>query len=294
MKCSRIDYRSCMHMRADGEPSGFQGVVVLGMDRSGTSATARMFHRSGFFVGAGTDMMEADEANPTGYFENLKVWRVNERVLCDLGYSLCAPGGLEQLTPSADYLRPLREVLAQILAAADSAPLVLKDPRISMLIRLWGPLVEGVLHPVLVVRHPGEVALSLARRDCLAIPAALALWEHRLSLLLQSLDGIEASVVPYSLVLSKPSLASEVVAEISGLLRPALRNAVDWTNASGAFEPHIRRNRMLDGDGEREMTERQRRLWRLLDSLGAGLATLEAPLWLREPDDAITARECQY
>lgn len=262
------------------ESVGLSGVVVLGMDRSGTSATTRMFQRSGFFVGAEMDLMDADDANPTGYYENLTVWRANEEALRDLGYSLNAPHGLERLTPDDHRLAPLRQVLDDLLIEAGPAPIALKDPRISMLIRLWQPVFEGVLHPVLAVRHPVEVALSLERRDGTPIPLGLALWEHRIGMLIDALDGAEVSVAPYSRLLTESSIASEMVVEAAALLQPSLQVEVDCRKASGAFDPGVRRIRAAGAEGVPELNRRQRRLWEFVDSLDAGLMKLEAhPGW---------------
>jgi hypothetical protein len=267
-------------MTWDLETSGLRGAVVLGMDRSGSSVTTRMLHQSGFFIGRAVDVLQADLSNPTGYFENTRALATNEEVLSDLGYSLRSPDGLERLTPSAELACRLQDVLANLLAAAETAPLALKDPRISMLIRAWRPLLDGVLHPVLVVRHPGEVACSLRRRDGTPLSVGLALWEHRLSMLLNSLGDADVSVVPYSRVLGEPRLAGAIVSEISDLLQPALRTVVDTTRAASAFDPHVRRTRIAS-DGTWKLTETQQRLWRFLDSLGVGLTKLEEPGWAR-------------
>ena len=76
--------------------SGARGVVVLGMGRSGTSSVTRMFQRSGYFVGAVPDLLGPDAANPTGYFENRRVWRANEDVLARLGGLLVRRSGRER------------------------------------------------------------------------------------------------------------------------------------------------------------------------------------------------------
>jgi hypothetical protein len=265
----------------DGSPD-LSGVVVLGMDRSGTSAVTGMFQRSGYFVGGEEDLMKADAANPAGYFENLRVWETNEEVLADLGFSLSAPAGLAQIVPARRHTDQLQEVLDDLLVTKRFAPLALKDPRISMLIRLWRPVFDGILHPVLVVRHPHEVALSLERRDGTMMSAGLKLWEHRLSLLIERLDGSEVSVVPYSRLLREPSMASEIVAQASALLRRSPRGAVDSAAAGMALEPRLRRSR-VESIGERglSLTPNQLGLWRFLESLDAGRTVIKAPRWLR-------------
>ncbi len=267
-----------------------EGVVVLGTDRSGTSATARMFHLSGFYMGSDADMMAADGANPRGYFENLNVLGANEQVLGELsGHWFDQPVRPDELASGSTQARPLREVLASLQAAAGSAPVALKDPRIGQLIQLWRPLFQGALHPVLVVRHPAEVALSLESRDETAIPVALAMWELRMARILAGLEGLKVTVAPYAQALADPALGCTLVAQVRALLQPQLHSAVDWRRAGGAFEPEIRRSRAETVEGW--LTDRQSRIWEMLNSLDAGLTEIDVPTWLKEQADRSRALE---
>ena len=40
-----------------------------------------MLVNAGFFGGHAEDLMPANEANPLGYYENLRIYRANEQVL---------------------------------------------------------------------------------------------------------------------------------------------------------------------------------------------------------------------
>ena len=104
------------------------------MGRSGTSSVTRMLANSGFYIGEPSDLMTGDQANPTGYFENLKVWRANERVLsqCERTW-FDAPTHTEQLSVDPEIRRRLACVLDELLEAASNRPLALKDPRIGIL-----------------------------------------------------------------------------------------------------------------------------------------------------------------
>ncbi|HTR89360.1 MAG TPA: hypothetical protein VMG62_04525, partial [Solirubrobacteraceae bacterium] len=135
-----------------------------------------MFQRSGYFLGAPEDLMVGDPSNPTGYFENLKVWRANESVLAHFGATWFDPPDEDEQLARSGQLQPgLRCVLDELLAqaAVTQRPLALKDPRMGVLMPLWWPLLADLLHPVLVIRDPFEIALSLERRDATAVPVAL-------------------------------------------------------------------------------------------------------------------------
>jgi len=257
------------------------------MGRSGTSSVASMFHRSGYFVASEADTVRGDRANPHGYYENWRIYRANEQVLAHLGGTWFeAPGELRQLSLEAEQTRCLARELAVLLDAAGRAPLVLKDPRIGMLMPLWWPLLAGVLHPVLVVRHPLEVALSLEQRDCTAVPVGLALWELHLSALLGALDGERVTVVPYRRILEDADLAERLVGEASRELPPRLRHAVQPERAPSALDPGLRRNRTDATNGVRWLSVTQRRLWELLESLEPGAAPMQAPRWATAASEA--------
>jgi O-antigen biosynthesis protein len=257
------------------------------MGRSGTSSVARMFHHSGYFVASEADTMQGDRANPHGYYENWRIYRANEQVLADLdGSWFDAPGESRQLSLEAEQTRCLARALAVLLDAAGRSPLVLKDPRIGMLMPLWWPLLAGVLHPVLVVRHPLEVALSLERRDCTAVPVGLAMWELHLTTLLGALAGERVTVIPYRRILEEADLAERLVGEASRELAPRLRQAVQPERAPSALDPGLRRNRMDATNGVRWLSVAQQRLWELLESLEPGAALVQAPGWATATSEA--------
>jgi hypothetical protein len=249
-----------------------------------------MFHRSGYFVGSQADLLEGDQANPTGYFENWRMFRANEQVLARFdGTWFDAPDAAAQGSLDPAQTRVLAETLDHLLEAAGRSPLVVKDPRIGMLLRIWWPLLAGVLHPVLVVRPPLEIALSLERRDGSAIPVGLAMWELHLTRLLDALDGERVTVIPYRRVLEAPDLAAQLVDEASAGLRPELREAVRPAEAGSALDPGLRRNR-ADGTGDTGwLSAAQQRLWRHLDSLEPATMLLRTPTWARQESETARA-----
>ena len=144
------------------------GAVVLGVSRSGTSLASGSLVAAGFCVGRDQDLMPASSANPAGHWENMTVYRANEELLAAAGGSWFSPPSRDaQLSIQARASDRLRDLLCLLREHADHRPLVIKDPRVAALLDLWGPLIDGLLHPVLVVRDPVEIALSLAgaRRD---------------------------------------------------------------------------------------------------------------------------------
>ncbi|EGO97012.1 sulfotransferase family protein [Acidiphilium sp. PM] len=160
--------------------SGSQkAVFVLGMHRSGTSATAGVLHYAG--IDFGNRLLPGRADNPKGYFEHEVVWEIHETLLNDLG------SGWDDIRPlpsgwlDTDAARYASARLRDIVDREFSGmPLWgLKDPRLSRLFPLWFPILkERSIIPlvVLALRHPLEVAQSLHRRDKIGMSHALGVW----------------------------------------------------------------------------------------------------------------------
>jgi hypothetical protein len=147
------------------------------MHRSGTSALSGILRLLGFDLGA--DLLRPNEFNPTGYWENQSVVRLNERILSHLGASWSDVFLLPYHLDRTD-LREVFEPEARALldkGFSERRTWVLKDPRLSMLINFWLPYFrERNASFIHVVRHPIEVANSLQRRDGFLRERGLLLW----------------------------------------------------------------------------------------------------------------------
>src|SRR5262245_24536103 len=122
-----------------GQSVHIGGVVILGAHRSGTSALSGILRLLGFDLGA--DLVKPNEFNPTGYWENQPVVRLNERILSHLGTSWSDVFSLPYRLDAAD-LREVFETEARALlkkAFSGKRTWVLKDPRFTMLIDFWLP-----------------------------------------------------------------------------------------------------------------------------------------------------------
>lgn len=264
------------------------GVVILGPGRSGTSAIARAFVAAGYSAGAEDEVLGAAPGNPLGHYEPLPVLRLNEELLTELGHSWWAdrPDPEEQLRRREQIQPRLETVLEAMRDSAGGAPLAVKEPRINSLLPLWGPVVGGVLHPVLAVRDPVEIALSHGRRDGTTAAHALAAWEVQMATVLEWLDGRTVTVAPYADLLARPQLATEIVAAASSHLEPRARAGLDPGAASAALDAGLRHERASAAAHAEYLTARQAVLWSFLDSLPAGDVELSAPQDLRSPSDA--------
>ncbi len=213
-------------------------VVVLGMHRSGTSAVAAALQAGGIDFGA--EQLPAQADNPGGYHEALPLLEVDEALLAARGSRWDAPG-LDLDSAALDALTPYREAARMALARAVAGANLwgLKEPRMARLLPFWKPLIEAAatrVTVVVVVRHPEAVAASLARRDGMERPQALALWlDHMLAIERDTIDLARVIVVYEDLVRDPQATLAAVVAalEASGVNGPRAAAAVH-----GAWRHH--------------------------------------------------------
>ena len=155
-----------------------RAVVVLGMHRSGTSVVSRCINMLGFDLGE--NLMAPRKDNPKGFWENKEIVRYNEELMAgsrvrwdslELDLSLILKKGLTKKSQTA-ALRVLKREFS-------SSRIVIKDPRISRLYPVWQKALWDAnfsIVPVIVLRDPGSVARSLAKRDLMPLYRGLLLW----------------------------------------------------------------------------------------------------------------------
>ena len=153
-------------------------IVVIGMHESGVSAAAHLLGCMGACTG---DARRVGGTAPHGRrdaWENPDLRRLNDRVLAALGNSWadCGQLGLSAMPQSEQ--RHFRRVAGDILEAlAAHSCGVIGDPRLSLLLDLWKPLLTQPIF-LLIHRPPAEVARSLRAHHGIPFELGLALWER--------------------------------------------------------------------------------------------------------------------
>lgn len=145
---------------------GLRPLVIAGMHRSGTSLVASLAAAAG--VSLGEQLLEADPANPLGYFEDVGFLSLQQRMLIH-----CTPsddGGHpdwgwtegERLDPERFSL--YREEARALIDARRrmGRPWGWKDPRTTLALDFWDELLGDAVH-LLVYRYPWDVADSMQR-----------------------------------------------------------------------------------------------------------------------------------
>jgi hypothetical protein len=201
-----------------------------------------MFVAAGFHAGEPAELMRPDPDNPLGYYENLAVFRLNEDILRRLGANWFDPPSVPAQLRAAPWAAPkIADAVERMLRTGGGRPIALKDPRISGMIALWGPVVVPLLHPVLVVRDPLEIARSLLARDRTPIPFSLAAWEIQTEIVLAALRGRVVTVIPYRYLFASPDVPAALVAAAAAHLTdrahiPAPSVATGTSSATGSVD----------------------------------------------------------
>ena len=194
---------------ADRDAPGSRPValLVLGMHRSGTSAVARALNLCG--VALGDALMPARADNPAGFWEHAEVVQVHDALLAALGMAWDDPRPMPVGWLDSDGARQAQDALEAIVRR-DFAQVPLwavKDPRLCRLVPLWRRMLAGLdiqVRALLVGRHPGEVAASLAARDGLAVETSGLLWARHLLDAVGDTGGLRRVAVDYDALLRDP------------------------------------------------------------------------------------------
>jgi len=196
-------------------------IIVTGAGRSGTSAVARVLHESG--VRMGHNLAEATEDNPEGFYEELPVVLLHERMLRDLRMS-----GLWQPQSLRWARRPTVLAVAQryrdaMAALAADALDGWKDPRFSITLEAWLPSLPAQPKVIVCLRSPAACAESVQRVFGLVeLQAARRQWARHYRRLLDVIRDyeLEATCVEYDSLVERPE---ETVAALAAFVGRPLR-----------------------------------------------------------------------
>jgi hypothetical protein len=260
------------------------------MHRSGTSAVAGFLAKAGFFAGEEDDLLPAAEDNPKGFFERADVNALNDTLLEQLGGNWDKPPGRKAVAEGAPASRQqVDKVLTDLAAEAHGRPLVLKDPRISLLLPAWLPALDERFEIILVDRNPLDVALSVRKRDARPLYVALALWQLYWAELLEGLAGRRVLVVRYENFVKSPAAGAQLLEHIGEALPTDVAAA---SRAEGFVSRDMRHHQTAGEDPAQEqvLTGAQLALAQWLGELPEGWAELHPPDKLRaEPESALVA-----
>ena len=149
-----------------------KNVIVVGMARSGTSLTASIFVKKGYFVADDPNgqLQAADKNNLGGFWELEDLKEANASVLAAVGFPYHNTWTSNQILPhqaeAIGKLEHLDEHKSMVEYYEDKQPWIWKDPRFCYTLGYWWPLMNPETTAVLLVtRRASEVRRSLLRAN---------------------------------------------------------------------------------------------------------------------------------
>lgn len=152
-------------------------ILILGMHRSGTSALSGTLNILDVYLGS--ELMKPKEQNAKGFYENMLLYRLNEKLLKAMGSSWDDVFYNEKKLEEIQDISELELVLKQEFQY--SQIFAIKDPRLAYLFPLYTRALTNLGVDVKVIipfRNPIEVANSLSARNKFSQEKGLLLWAY--------------------------------------------------------------------------------------------------------------------
>lgn len=237
--------------------------IILGMHRSGTSALTRILSLAGCSLPE--NLIGSTDGNQKGHWESATINEINNAILNSAGSSWQDWGAFSEDW----YESPLAgEMTARVSSTissefGQSRLCVIKDPRISKIVPIWFEALQAVgiePLPVLMFRHPDEVASSLFARNQINKEIGQLIWlrytldaEHATRGRPRSLVGYDkllsdwkscVSLISSTFDLKFPMPAAKMAPKVAGFLSPELRHhdvRDTYTSANSSLLPWTER-----------------------------------------------------
>jgi hypothetical protein len=198
-------------------------ILVLGMHRSGTSATAGWLKTLG--VNLGPYLMAEDPTQPRGYFEHAEIVRIHDELLAVFDSSWDDPRPLPEGWEHDHRVRFFRKQLIEVIRRdLMTGPLWgAKDPRLCRLLPIWLGMLDELGVPVraiCVLRHPAEVAESLALRNGFSADKSGLLWLRYVLDAEWHSRSMPRITIRYGDLLRNARAESQRIAQVFGIVWP--------------------------------------------------------------------------
>jgi hypothetical protein len=243
-------------------------ICVLGMGRSGTSLTARALNLLGVDLGPSERMLEVNDWNPAGFWEQRPIMDLNDEILTRLGGSYELPPELPDgwhRDPGMSEFHERASALVAELFPSDRR-WGFKDPRTVITLPFWKDVV-GAMHYVICARDPFEVA----RSHCVGFEQHtaehfLGLWLRHNAAALRQTEGEHRAVVLYDEWHGDPDVVTRRLRRlVTGTDEPADEKLLAAVRAT--VQPDLHRQRADRGMTPAESALELRAMMSLLTAL---------------------------
>ena len=246
-----------------------QPIIVLGVERSGTSVVAEMVHAWGAYAGASEKLHAADEHAPRGYWEYLPLWDF----LADLGdfasgatwWEADFQQRMEHKATEQGYRNKARELMSEM---QNDGPWFWKDPALAHFLPFWKQIWGEAVY-VITIRNPLDVAISWqkfimpknVKVRVSFVAMNLLRWQHMMTLILRDTeDGRTGSFIGYEDIMRAPREQAE---RLSNYLNSKFGNRGSRIQAMvDVVDPRLWRNHCgIPFDRASEATDHQKALY---------------------------------
>lgn len=141
-------------------------IIVLGMHRSGTSVVTRAL--AALDIDLGTDLMAGNSFNEKGYYEDIEIYNLNNKLLQAINADWFKLGPIRK--NELLEINNLRYEAIQLLEKkfSDRDLFAIKDPRFCILLPFWKSVFTELnlkVDYIFAIRNPLSVSLSLLKRN---------------------------------------------------------------------------------------------------------------------------------
>lgn len=240
-----------------------RAVCVLGMHRSGTSTITRAINLMGVYLGE--ELLPPADDNPKGFWENIKILNLHEKILESLGTSWDDIHRIDPTLCKSHILASYKEELISLIHSEFDSSQIWgwKDPRTCLLLPLWIETLTELNIPVnfiITIRNPLEVARSLSKRNGFSMEKGFLLWYKYTFLALKNSQGFPRVIVNYDTFVS--NWRTDLI-YLSSKLNIALPNDFDQfeSDLNTFITPSLRHNKVTQKDDIQNLPEPIQKLY---------------------------------
>ena len=174
-------------------------IIVLGVERSGTSVVAEMVHRWGAYAGPSEKLHKADAHAPRGYWEFLPLWdMLAELGDFDAGATWWDRDFQQRIQKKAGDPASRKNAAELMAEMSIGGPWFWKDPALSHFLPFWKRIWTDAIY-IITVRSPLDTAVSWQKFIMPAnVPVRISFvamnllrWQHIMTLILQHTEDAQ-------------------------------------------------------------------------------------------------------
>lgn len=196
-------------------------IIVLGVERSGTSVVAEMLHRWGAYAGPPEKLHKADAHAPRGYWEYLPLWDLlAELGDFDTGATWWDCNFQQQMKEKAADPVCKKKATELMAEMHKGCPWFWKDPALSHFLPFWKQIWGDAIY-IITVRNPLDTATSWQK---FIMPSNVKLrisfvvmnllrWQHMMTQILQHTEDVKHRLfLSYEDIILNPRVQAEKLA----------------------------------------------------------------------------------